>query len=327
MNGNGNIMGMRGIRVGMRRIRVRMQGIRVIFVRIFVIIASAKLPAREGRISPSSCYWQLPNYQSHVFCLAYQADEFSFKEMRTWGHSKISYSCVCVWCESGELGCNRSSIFPCVTPVVETFSSDKATFRIPSNINDGAPLRKQPTALTRRLFPQKNSTAGLRSDSKCGSDWRRCECGVWVDCQCMKFTTTTMYTIILIVKIIIITIIQFLLHIHKKNLFLLPTATEVAFNATILYPSLQDFVFQQSICRCVIPLNHRTTVFSLLNHTTLWQPLFFPQYISLFQACTTSFHLTRQVHHTLSPQFCRVITRPPYDHSISCSTGHPSMKP
>ena len=62
MNGNGNIMGMRGIRVGMRRIRVRMQEIRVIFVRIFVIIASAKLPAREGRISPSSCYWQLPNY-------------------------------------------------------------------------------------------------------------------------------------------------------------------------------------------------------------------------------------------------------------------------
>ena len=31
-------------------------------------------------------------------------DEFSFKKMRTWGQSKISYSCICVWCESGELG-------------------------------------------------------------------------------------------------------------------------------------------------------------------------------------------------------------------------------
>ena len=124
-----------------------------------------------------------------------------------------------------------------------------------------------------------------------------------------------MHTIILIIKIIIVTIIivtiiQFLLHVHKKNLFLLPTATEVTFNAKILYLSLQDFIFQQSVCRCGISLNRRTTAFSLLNHTTLWQPLFFPQYISLFQACTTSFHLTRQVQHTFSPQFCRVITRP-----------------
>ena len=39
-------------------------------------------------------------------------------------------------------------------------------------------------------------------------------------------------------------IIQFLLHIHKRNLFLLPIPTEVAFNATILCPILQDSIVQ-----------------------------------------------------------------------------------
>ena len=73
--------------------------------------------------------------------------------------------CICVWCESGELGRRRSSRIPCVTRVMETFPLDRVTFRISSNINDGAPLRKQPTALTRKLFPQKSSTADLRPDS------------------------------------------------------------------------------------------------------------------------------------------------------------------
>ena len=45
--------------------------------------------------------------------------------------SKISYSCICVWCESRELGRRRSSRLLCVTPVVETLSSDRVTFRIP----------------------------------------------------------------------------------------------------------------------------------------------------------------------------------------------------
>ena len=107
--------------------------------------------------------------------------------MRTWGQSKISCSCICVWCESRELGRRRSSRFLCITRVVESFFSDRVTFRIPSNINDGAPLEKQSTALTRRLFPQKSSSTDLQPDSKCGSDWRRCQCGVWVDCKCMEF--------------------------------------------------------------------------------------------------------------------------------------------
>ena len=42
-------------------------------MRIFVFVASAKIPEREGIISPS---------KSHVFYLLYQVDEFSFKETR-----------------------------------------------------------------------------------------------------------------------------------------------------------------------------------------------------------------------------------------------------
>ena len=79
------------------------------------------------------------------------------------------------------------SRFPCVTPVVETFSSDRITFRIPSNINYGAPVWKLPTGLARWLFPQKCSTTDLRQDSKCRSVKRCCKFGVRVDCKCMEF--------------------------------------------------------------------------------------------------------------------------------------------
>ena len=54
--------------------------------------------------------------------------------------------------------------------------------------------------------------------------------------------------IIIIILILIIIIILFLLHILEKNVFLLPIPTEVAFYAKIFYPSLQDSIFQQSIC-------------------------------------------------------------------------------
>ena len=86
-------------------------------------------------------YGQLLDYKSHVFRLIYPVDEFSLKEMRTWVLSKIST-------ESRDLGSRGMSRFPCVTTVVKS-SSDKVTFRILSNINDGAPLRKQSTDLTR----------------------------------------------------------------------------------------------------------------------------------------------------------------------------------
>ena len=83
-----------------------------------------------------------------------------------------------------------------------------------------------------------------------------------------NITTTALNTVIIIYKIynissdikkklliiikIITIIMQFLLHIHKKNVFLLPITTEVPFCAEILYQSLQDSIFQQSIWAKVI---------------------------------------------------------------------------
>ena len=75
-------------------------------------------------------------------------DEFSFKKRKTWGRSKITSYCICIWCESGERGGRRSSRFSCVTPVAEIFSLDRVAHRIPSNINYRVPLWKQPTTLT-----------------------------------------------------------------------------------------------------------------------------------------------------------------------------------
>ena len=53
----------------------------------------------------------------------------------------------------------------------------RVTFRIPSNINNGAPVQKQPMGLTHCLFTQKRSTTDLRPDSKCGSNQRCCKFG------------------------------------------------------------------------------------------------------------------------------------------------------
>ena len=117
-----------------------------------------------------------------------------FKEMRTWGHSKFSSYCACVLCESTELVGGRNSRFLCVTPVVESFSSDRVAFRTPSSINDAAPLQKQPTALTYRLLLQKSLTSDFRPDSRCGSHQRYCKCGVWVDCKCMEYVPSGLYT-------------------------------------------------------------------------------------------------------------------------------------
>ena len=83
------------------------------------------------------------------FSLIHPVDEFSFKEMRMWGQPKTSSCCLCVWCKSKELGGRGSTRSP--TSMVESFSVDflpaiesywTVAFRILSNINDGAPLRK-----------------------------------------------------------------------------------------------------------------------------------------------------------------------------------------
>ena len=59
------------------------------------------------------------------FSLSHPVDEFSVKEIHMWGQPKISSCCLCVWCKSKELG-----------------GLGRASFRILSNINDGATLRK-----------------------------------------------------------------------------------------------------------------------------------------------------------------------------------------
>ena len=51
---------------------------------ITMFIASVKISARDGNISPSSFYGQLP-----VLSLIYPVREFSCKEMETLGQSKI----------------------------------------------------------------------------------------------------------------------------------------------------------------------------------------------------------------------------------------------
>ena len=97
--------------------------------RMVIHIASAKITECEKSISPSGFYGQLHEYQAQVFSLIYPVHEFFLKEMRTWGQSKILFYCFCFWCESRELGGRESSMFPCVTPVVKTFS-ERITFKI-----------------------------------------------------------------------------------------------------------------------------------------------------------------------------------------------------
>ena len=43
----------------------------------------------RGKIPPSSFYEQLADYYLHIFNLIHPVDEFSFKEMRTYGQFKI----------------------------------------------------------------------------------------------------------------------------------------------------------------------------------------------------------------------------------------------
>ena len=61
-------------------------------------IASAKILEHEASISPFRFQWQPPGYWSQDFSLACQVDEFSFKEMKTWGQFKFISYCIClVW--------------------------------------------------------------------------------------------------------------------------------------------------------------------------------------------------------------------------------------
>ena len=114
------------------------------------------------------------------------------KEPRMQGQSNIT-SCYFCWCKSGELGGSSSLRFPCVTPVVESFSSDLlwviiiywAESHLESCQNhDEAPICKIANNLnTLTIFAKKGPTTDVWLDSKCTSNWRCCKCGMWVDCM------------------------------------------------------------------------------------------------------------------------------------------------
>ena len=118
-------------------------------------------------------------------------DEFSFKGVKMGSHFSPRFDLI-VLCLVRIKIIRRQGIlrFPCVTPVVVTFSPDRVAFRIPPNISDGALLRKWPTALTPLLFPQNSPSTDFWQDRKYRSDRRCCENGVWVDCKCMEFVAT-----------------------------------------------------------------------------------------------------------------------------------------
>ena len=107
--------------------------------------------------------------------------------MRTQGQSKISSCCVCVWFESRELGGRGSPRFPCVTPVVESFPSDLlraiVSYWVESHLE---------SCQAYHVFPQKSSTADVRLDSICASNWSCFKCEVRVDCKCMEFLVASL---------------------------------------------------------------------------------------------------------------------------------------
>ena len=61
---------------------------------ITIFNAWTKIHEREGSISPSSFYGQLPDCLSHVFSfIYYPVDELFFKGVKMWGQSKIPSHC------------------------------------------------------------------------------------------------------------------------------------------------------------------------------------------------------------------------------------------
>ena len=264
-NGMRGMMGTRGIRMGMRGIGVGMRGIRVILCENLCVYCFGENPGVRGEFFTIQLLWAsarllvtriLPCLPSGWVLLQGNEGVGSVQD--------FIFLCLClVWI--GRIRMQEEFKIPLCNPMVETLFSDRYTFRIPSNINDGILLRKQPTALTHRLFRQKK----LHHRPPTGSHMR-----IWLEALWMwglgRLQGHGIHYNNVLDNINNNNTVSATQHIHKKNLFLLPIPTEVAFNATILYPTLRDSVFQQSICRCDILLNHRTTAFSRLSRTTLW---------------------------------------------------------
>ena len=94
-----------------------------------VVVAMLRLKpwSRRGESHHLAFVGSWPTIHTFLTLSTYSLDEFSFKEMRTWGQSKISSCCLCVWCKSRELRGRESSRFP--TPIVEIFSADLTSYK------------------------------------------------------------------------------------------------------------------------------------------------------------------------------------------------------
>ena len=62
------------------------------------------IPGAWGKHLIIQLYGQSADYYSHIVSFIHPVDEFSFKETRKWGQPVISSSCLCIRCESRELG-------------------------------------------------------------------------------------------------------------------------------------------------------------------------------------------------------------------------------
>ena len=111
-----------------------------------------------------------------LFCLfspGYPVDEFSFKEMRTWGWSKITS--YCIWnrrnrrvkfkMKKNEMKWNRQSCTQKSVKHQQLSSSLKTAYSL-----------NMLTFSTKRLHHRPLNGLQVRI-------WRCCECGVWVDCH------------------------------------------------------------------------------------------------------------------------------------------------
>ena len=89
-----------------------------------------------------------PTISHTFFSFIYPVDAFLLP-LRKWGRGvspRFHPIIFFVW-----FRLTRSSRFPCVTVVVETFLSDRVAFRTQWNFNNEAPLQRQPTAFKRWL--------------------------------------------------------------------------------------------------------------------------------------------------------------------------------
>ena len=93
-----------------------------------------------------------------------------------WGESMMSSCCFHVWCKSRELGGRGSSRFPCVTSVLESFSSDIfwaiTSYRAESHLES--------CQISTMELSCENNPRLEQVDYFCKKLHRRCSTGPWM---------------------------------------------------------------------------------------------------------------------------------------------------